>query len=57
MIETLGGGLYMRPTVLTDVTHDMLIMQDETFGPVPAGDAVRTVDEADAARERHRLSD
>jgi acyl-CoA reductase-like NAD-dependent aldehyde dehydrogenase len=23
----------MRPTVLTGVTHDMLIMQEETFGP------------------------
>jgi succinate-semialdehyde dehydrogenase/glutarate-semialdehyde dehydrogenase len=32
--ENLGGGLYMRPTVLTDVTHDMKIMRDETFGPV-----------------------
>jgi len=30
----LGGGRYMRPTVLTDVTHDMKIMRDETFGPV-----------------------
>lgn len=30
----LGGGLYMYPTVLTDVRHDMKIMQDETFGPV-----------------------
>jgi succinate-semialdehyde dehydrogenase / glutarate-semialdehyde dehydrogenase len=30
----LGGGLYMYPTVLTDVTHDMKIMRDETFGPV-----------------------
>lgn len=30
----LDGGLYMRPTVLTDVTHDMKIMRDETFGPV-----------------------
>ncbi len=32
-VEEIGGGLYMRPTVLTGVTHDMLIMQDETFGP------------------------
>ena len=30
----LGGGLYMRPTVLTGVNHEMLIMRDETFGPV-----------------------
>jgi acyl-CoA reductase-like NAD-dependent aldehyde dehydrogenase len=30
----LGGGLYMRPTVLTEVTHDMLLMREETFGPV-----------------------
>src|SRR6478752_4668546 len=33
VIEDIGGGLYLRPTVLTGVTHDMLIMQDETFGP------------------------
>jgi len=32
-IEVHGGGLYMRPTVLVNVTHDMLIMQEETFGP------------------------
>ena len=32
-IEAIGGGLYMRPTVLTGVTHNMLIMQEETFGP------------------------
>ena len=30
---TLGGGLYMYPTVLIDVDHDMSIMRDETFGP------------------------
>lgn len=32
-VENHGGGLYMRPTVLTGVTHDMLIMREETFGP------------------------
>jgi len=29
-----NGGLWMRPTVLTGVTPDMLIMQEETFGPL-----------------------
>ncbi len=32
-VEEIGGGLYMRPTVLTNVNHDMTIMRDETFGP------------------------
>jgi succinate-semialdehyde dehydrogenase / glutarate-semialdehyde dehydrogenase len=27
-------GLFFEPTVLSQVTHDMLIMQEETFGPV-----------------------
>lgn len=33
-VETLGGGKYLRPTVLLDVTADMAIMTEETFGPV-----------------------
>lgn len=44
--ENLGGGLYMRPTVLTGVTHEMKIMRDETFGPVMPVMKFGTVDEA-----------
>ncbi|MSO97958.1 MAG: aldehyde dehydrogenase family protein [Rhodospirillaceae bacterium] len=44
--QNLGGGLYMRPTVVTGVTHDMKIMQDETFGPVIPVVKYKTKDEA-----------
>jgi succinate-semialdehyde dehydrogenase/glutarate-semialdehyde dehydrogenase len=44
--ENLGGGLYMHATVLTDVTHDMKIMRDETFGPVMPVMKYRTEDDA-----------
>ncbi|MFX8689069.1 aldehyde dehydrogenase family protein, partial [Acinetobacter baumannii] len=30
----VGKGYYFEPTVLTNVTHDMLIMKEESFGPV-----------------------
>jgi aldehyde dehydrogenase (NAD+) len=43
---TLGGGLYMRPTVLTGVTHEMKVMRDETFGPVIPVMKYRTEEEA-----------
>ena len=33
-IEHHGGGLWLRPTVLTGVTHEMAVMREETFGPV-----------------------
>ena len=42
----LDGGRYMRPTILTDVTHDMLLMQDETFGPVMPVMRFGDIDEA-----------
>ena len=28
------GGTYLMPQILTDVTHDMRVMRDESFGPV-----------------------
>jgi succinate-semialdehyde dehydrogenase / glutarate-semialdehyde dehydrogenase len=45
----LGGtsnGLYFAPTVLDGVTPDMLIAQEETFGPVAPIMTFRTDDEA-----------
>jgi succinate-semialdehyde dehydrogenase/glutarate-semialdehyde dehydrogenase len=27
-------GYFFEPTILRDVTHDMLVMQEETFGPL-----------------------
>jgi len=39
-------GLYYEPTVLTDVTHEMKIMREETFGPILPIMVVRDVDEA-----------
>ncbi|RJF93835.1 aldehyde dehydrogenase family protein [Sphingomonas cavernae] len=45
-VETLGGGKYLRPTVVVDVTPDMAIMEEETFGPVIPVTVFDTVDEA-----------
>jgi succinate-semialdehyde dehydrogenase/glutarate-semialdehyde dehydrogenase len=45
-VETLGGGKYLRPTVLVDVTPDMAIMVEETFGPVIPVTVFDTEDEA-----------
>ena len=39
-------GLFYEPTVLTDVRQDMLIMQEETFGPILPVMRVRDEDEA-----------
>ena len=46
VVEELGGGLYLRPTVLTNVTPDMAVMADETFGPVLPVTVVENMDEA-----------
>jgi succinate-semialdehyde dehydrogenase/glutarate-semialdehyde dehydrogenase len=39
-------GLYFEPTVLVDVSHDMDVMREETFGPVLPIMRVRDEDEA-----------
>ncbi len=45
-VERHGGGAWVRPTVLIGVTHDMLIMTQETFGPILPVMAFDTVEEA-----------
>ncbi|HEY8378213.1 MAG TPA: aldehyde dehydrogenase family protein [Nannocystis sp.] len=40
-----GAGHFFAPTVLVDVTHDMKIMREETFGPVIAIMRVHSEDE------------
>jgi acyl-CoA reductase-like NAD-dependent aldehyde dehydrogenase len=45
-IENHGGGVWLRPTVVTGVTHDMALMTEETFGPVMPVMAYQGVDEA-----------
>jgi acyl-CoA reductase-like NAD-dependent aldehyde dehydrogenase len=46
VIESHGGGLWMRPTVLTEVSPDMLVMAEETFGPIMPVTPFDTEDEA-----------
>jgi succinate-semialdehyde dehydrogenase/glutarate-semialdehyde dehydrogenase len=41
-----GGGNFFQPTVLTDVTREMPVFREETFGPVAA--VIRARDEAEA---------
>lgn len=42
------GGAYLMPQILTNVTHDMRVMRDESFGPVVGIMAVK--DDAEAVR-------
>ena len=45
-IEVLGGGKYLRPTVLIDVTPQMAIIAEESFGPVIPVTVYDEIDEA-----------
>ena len=40
------GGAYLMPQILTDVTHDMRVMREESFGPVVGIMRVHSDDEA-----------
>ena len=40
------GGAYLTPQVLTDVTHEMRVMRDESFGPVVGIMSVKDDEEA-----------
>jgi succinate-semialdehyde dehydrogenase / glutarate-semialdehyde dehydrogenase len=52
--QVLGGGHFMRPTVLTEVSHDMLLMTEESFAPIMPVMRYRTDDEAVAlANDTH----
>jgi len=48
------GGAYLMPQILTNVTHDMRVMRDESFGPVVGimkvsddDDAIRLMNDSD----------
>jgi acyl-CoA reductase-like NAD-dependent aldehyde dehydrogenase len=41
-----GPGYYFEPTILTDVTHEMQVMKEESFGPVIGIMKVETDEEA-----------
>jgi acyl-CoA reductase-like NAD-dependent aldehyde dehydrogenase len=45
-VERHGGGLWLRPTVIADATPDMLVMTEETFGPILPVAPFDSVDEA-----------
>ena len=44
--EQDDGGAYLTPQILTNVSHDMRVMRDESFGPVVGIMPVKTDDEA-----------
>ena len=50
----VSGGHFMRPTVLIEVSHDMLVMTEESFAPIMPVMRYRTEDQAVAlANDTH----
>lgn len=46
IIENHGGGLWLKPTVLSHVHHGMSVMMEETFGPIMPVMPFDSIDEA-----------
>ena len=44
--EGFAGGNFFEPTILKDVDHTMLVMQEETFGPIAGVMPFDTIEEA-----------
>ncbi len=44
--QQINGGYYCLPTILTNVTHQMKVMQEETFGPIIPVMKFKTIEEA-----------
>ena len=47
-VETVDGAVWLDPTIVADVNHDMTLMTEETFGPVVPVMKFKTEDEAAA---------
>ncbi|MBV6624882.1 MAG: aldehyde dehydrogenase family protein [Rivularia sp. (in: Bacteria)] len=45
-VEEINGGWWCHPTVMTEVNHDMKLMNEETFGPIMPIMSFSTVEEA-----------
>ena len=53
--EEFKKGYFFLPTILADVTHEMLIMREETFGPAVGVMPYKTLDEAHKLCKLHKL--
>ena len=45
-VDNINGGLWIAPTVVTNVNHEMELMTEETFGPIIPCMKFSTVEEA-----------
>ena len=50
-----GPGFFYPATVLTNVSDDSKMLNEEIFGPVASIQTFKTEDEVDQARQRHRI--